>query len=120
MPDSIPDTSRPVAAAVPPGSIAVPLSLAVSLFSAAFALGGAYFMVTRTAVEVESLRARVDDHTRTSAHLVTGERLTQIDGRLLGLEKAIADQRSTHDDIVKIGANVRALCQASRAANCAP
>lgn len=74
MADSLPDTRSP------PGTVAVPLSIAISLASIFFAAGSAYFLVTSTAREVDALRALVAVHI----------------------------------------ANVRALCQASRAANCAP
>lgn len=109
----MPDTSTP-------GTIAVPLALAFSIGAACFSAGGAYFTITRSAIEVEALRARVDDHVHTPAHAVTAERLLVIDARLAKIEGAIAEQRATREEIVKIGQNVRALCAASKAANCAP
>lgn len=120
MADSLPDSVQHAPTPSAPGAVAVPLSIAISLASAFFAAGGAYFTVTRTAAEVESLRARVDDHVRAPTHAITAERLNQMDVRMSAVEKMLAEQRSTHDDIVRISANVRALCQASRAANCAP
>ncbi|HEY8925062.1 MAG TPA: hypothetical protein VIU64_11830 [Polyangia bacterium] len=116
----VPPAPQQAPPATPALSIAIPLSLALSLASICFAAGGSYVTVATTAARQAAVEARLADHISAPAHPVASQRMNEIEHHLDDLGHVVATMNATHDDVVRIAANVRALCQASRAANCAP
>lgn len=109
-------------------TIGVPLLLVVAVLSGVLGAGvgaGAMLSTLHASVadnttRIMELRRDIDTHVIQPSHRESAPRLNDIERRLNDLEKVHTQTQLVREDILRIGANVRALCQANKSANCAP